>query len=89
MTRMNVGGNNLSKTVLIGPDGQGQRYQTSLGQPLTTPQEVGLLWWFIQSKVDYGILMALEKTNKKTEVDCLICFSDSLTVLCRWLLHVY
>lgn len=43
LIRMNVGGNNLSKTVLIGPDGQGQRHQTSLDHPVTTPQEVSLL----------------------------------------------
>jgi len=40
---MNVGGNNLSKTVLIGPDGQGQRQQTSLDHPVTTLQEVSLV----------------------------------------------
>lgn len=76
---MNVGGNNLSKTVLIGPDGQGQRHQTSLGRPLTTPQEVSLLWWFIQSKVDYGILMALEKTQKKKKTGLTALFT-SLTL---------
>lgn len=40
LTKMNAGGNNSSRTVLIGLDGRGQHHQSSPGRPKTTPQEV-------------------------------------------------